>query len=252
MILVADCGNTRIKWAHLSGGALTRSASAAHDGRADEAVAKLIASLEPGVRRALVANVAGEAMAATLAAALTPRLGRPPEFPAVAASAHGIECGYRDPARLGVDRWLAMIAAARLSDGPVCVLGAGTAVTFDAVAADGRHLGGLILVGARLAAETLGRRTRGIGNTTVPARRPRGLELLGRSTDEAVGNGSLLAIAAGLDRAVATVARELARAPAVVLTGGDAARLEPWLETEVQLRADLVLEGLAVVAADGG
>ncbi len=30
------------------------------------------------------------------------------------------------------------------------------------------------------------------------------------------------------------------------LTGGDAAALRGWLETEVELRADLVLEGLAL------
>jgi len=250
--LVVDVGNTRIKWARASAGTLSRASSTTHVERADAAVAALAASVEPGGERALVANVAGDAMAAKLIAALTPVLGRAPEFPAVAASAHGIACGYRDPARLGVDRWLAMIAAARLFAGPVCVLGAGTAATFDAVSADGRHLGGLILVGARLAAETLDRHTGRIGKTALPERRPQGLALFGRSTDEAVGNGSLLAIAAALDRAVATVASELGRPPAVVLTGGDAARLEPWLETEVQLRADLVLEGLAVVAADGG
>jgi len=252
MILVVDCGNTRIKWAHAAAGKLMRAASAAHGENTDAAIAALVASLEPGVDRALVANVAGAAMAAKLTAALSPHLERAPEFPAVTASAHGIECAYRDPARLGVDRWLAMIAAARAVRGPVCVLGAGTAVTFDAVAAGGRHLGGLILVGARLAADTLDRATGGIGRTSLPQEKPDGLALLGRSTDEAVGNGSLLAIAAALDRAVVTVGRALGERPAVLLTGGDAARLAPWLETEVQLRADLVLEGLASVAADGG
>lgn len=252
MILVVDCGNTRIKWAHASGGTLEDAGTAAYaDGTVDP-VAALADAVRPQVRRALVSNVAGPGVAERVAAALTGRIGAPPEFPTVVPKAYGVECAYRDPSRLGVDRWLAMIAAVRAASGPVCVLGAGTAVTFDAVDADGRHLGGLILPGAGLAAELLDRHTSGIGRTVLPEQLPAGLDLLGRSTDEAVGNGSLLAIAAALDRAVTTVAEGLGTVPAVILTGGDAERVLPWLETRVHLKADLVLEGLSLVAGDSG
>jgi pantothenate kinase type III len=77
---------------------------------------------------------------------------------------------------------------------------------------------------------------------------PRGLKLLGQSTAAAVGNGAWLALAAALDRATATVAQALGAAPVVYLTGGDAAALAPWLETRVEPRADLVLEGLKLFA----
>ena len=42
---------------------------------------------------------------------------------------------------LGVDRWLAIIAASRLTQGPYCVVDCGTAVTLDAVDRRRRHLG---------------------------------------------------------------------------------------------------------------
>jgi pantothenate kinase type III len=74
--------------------------------------------------------------------------------------------------------------------------------------------------------------------------------LLGKSTDAAVGHGAMLGLAAALDRAAATVEAALGTPLTVFLTGGDAARLSGWLETEVELRADLVLEGLALFAAE--
>ena len=42
---------------------------------------------------------------------------------------------------MGVDRWLAILGAAKLTDKPFAVIDAGTAVTVDFVA-DGQHLGG--------------------------------------------------------------------------------------------------------------
>ena len=171
-----------------------------------------------------------------------------PLFVATAAEQFGVRCAYADPARLGVDRWVAVLAAHHASAGAACVLDAGTAVTFDAVDSGGRHLGGLIFAGMHLVAAALQQHTSGIGPTPVLRPAPVGLDLLGRSTDTAVANGALLALAAALDRAVATVERALGERPAVYLTGGDAPAIAAWLETEAELRADLVLEGLALFA----
>jgi type III pantothenate kinase len=142
-----------------------------------------------------------------------------------------------------------VLAAHHAARGPACVLSAGTAVTFDAVDAGGLHLGGLILPGAGALTGALDRNTSNIGRTAPATEVARGLDLLGRTTDAAVGHGAWLALAAALDRAVATVARALGTAPVVYLTGGDADALRGWLETRVELRADLVLEGLALFAS---
>jgi type III pantothenate kinase len=124
-------------------------------------------------------------------------------------------------------------------------------VTFDAVDAKGSHLGGLIFPSARLAASALDRSTRNIGRTAAAPAVAHGIGLLGRDTDAAVGKAAWLALSAALDRAVAAVAGSLGTRPEVYLTGGDAEALRGWLETDVELRADLVLEGLKLFA-DGG
>ena len=72
----------------------------------------------------------------------------------VAGSAEaGLINGYDSPARLGADRWVAMIGARHhmLAQGgaprPILLVMVGTAVTVEAIDAGGRFLGGLILPG---------------------------------------------------------------------------------------------------------
>ena len=248
MTVLVDIGNTRIKWATLERGALVGRGSAVHRDSLDAAFASFAAGL-PVKSRIIAANVAGDAAAKRLAALAAARPGTSLTFVATSNERFGVRCAYADPSKLGVDRWVAILAAHHRAHGAACVIDAGTAATFDAVDAAGAHLGGLIVPGARLLAAALDRNTSNIGRTAPPPTAARGLDLLGRNTDAAVGHGAWLALAAALDRAVATVAGALGATPVVYLTGGDADALRGWLESRVELRADLVLEGLALFAA---
>ncbi len=249
MTIVIDIGNARMKWARVAAdGALEARGHALHVDKFDDAFEKLAAALPATAARVVVANVAGEKFAVRLRELVRARYRSEPELVAVRTEALGVRCGYANPARLGVDRWAGVIAAHHTVSGAACVIGAGTAVTFDAVDGGGRHLGGLIFAGPRLAARALDESTSGIGATPPAGARPSGIALLGTNTDTAVGHAALLGVAAGLDRAVQTVRDALASAPTVLLTGGDAATLAPWLETAAEVRADLVLEGLALLA----
>lgn len=251
MHFVVDVGNTRLKWARVERGRLVERGRAVHRDALEPALDALEAAVPTAPERVLVSNVAGADVARRLAERVRRRGGVAPELVATTAERLGVRCGYTEPARLGVDRWVAVLAAHRLAAGrPACVIDAGTAATFDAVAADGRHLGGLIFAGARLAAAGLARGTSDIGRTRSVARPAEGLALLGTDTEAAVGRGAMLALAAAFDRAVHTVETALGARAAVYLTGGDAAALEAWLETETELRADLVLEGLALLALE--
>ena len=249
MTVLVDIGNTRIKWATLSAGTLVRRGNAVHRDSLDAAVAAFAAEL-PARSRIIAANVAGERMAARLATLVAQRPGTSLKVVATTAEQFGVRCAYAEPSRLGVDRWVAVLAAYHAARGAACAIDAGTAVTFDAVDSAGAHLGGLIFPSARLLAAALDRNTSNIGSTAAAPAVARGLDLLGRSTDAAVGHAAWLALSAALDRAVATVERALGARPAVYLTGGDAETLRGWLETRVELRADLVLEGLKLFAAE--
>ncbi len=248
MILVVDIGNTRIKWAYVSGRRLIDPGEAVHK-RIPAAALESLAKAAPGrPDRVVAVDVAGEGFVSAFTEMVKQRWGRVPEFVTTEHHGHGVRCAYADPSRMGSDRWVALIAGFRLARGAACVIDAGTAVTLDAVDPRGRHLGGLILAGPKVIATALDRQTSGIGETGGRTRPARGADVLGTSTDEAVARGAMLGLAGALDRAVSAVAGELDERPPVYLTGGDATGLSSWLETRCEYRPHLVLEGLGCIA----
>ena len=250
MTVIVDIGNARIKWARVRNGELSACGEALHSDNHGQALELFARTVEGEVSRVVATNVAGQDIAARFDEIAGNQWGVCPEWIGTVAEQLGVTCGYADPQRLGADRWVAVLAAFARATGAACVIDAGTAVTFDAVDAQGQHLGGLIMAGPRLAAAALSRETSDIGKTATSDEAPRGLALMGRSTDEAVAHGAMLGVAAAVDRALNVVSEELQAEPLVLLTGGHALALLPWLESAVQYREHLVLEGLALIAAE--
>ena len=190
MTVLVDIGNTRIKWATLASDKLVRRGSAVHRDSLDAAVAMLAAEL-PARARVIAANVAGAAMAQRLEEVVAQRPGSSLELVATAGERFGVRCAYADPSRLGVDRWVAVLASYHAARGAACAISAGTAVTFDAVDAASAHLGGLIFPSSRLSAAALDRETSNIGSTAPAAAvgfgpRPRNLRAMATSTRWAI------------------------------------------------------------------
>ena len=162
----------------------------------------------------------------------------------------GVVNGYEDPRQMGVDRWLAMLAAHREFSCAVCVVDAGTAVTIDQVDADGRHLGGVIVPGLGLMRRALLGETGRIGESVVnEAGSGTGRGVLGHSTDEAIDGGGLAAICGLIEQCAAELAGR-SRDNVLVVTGGDAVRIVPHLRVAVESRPRLVLRGLAFYEFD--
>jgi type III pantothenate kinase len=246
-VLLIDVGNTRIKWARLEGADLGRAHAAVHaHWGAGHYARRLFGPRLPG--RILVSSVAGPRVRAALTQAA--RAARVPiGFVAVPARGAGIRVGYAEAWRLGVDRFCGMLAAHRLFPGlPVCVAGVGTALTVDLVARSGRHFGGAIIPGPALMVQSLLSGTSGIRRRARGGRRSnRGP--FGRSTRDAIEAGAHFAAAALIDRAVDEGIVLVGRPPLVVLTGGGADGVRPLLRSPAVGVPDLVLRGLAVLAA---
>lgn len=241
--LLLDIGNSRVKWGVLDAGRLVATGALAHSGEAHawpEAV-------PPRLAGALAANVAGAGPARSLAASLRRHAGVELEFLSTAREGWGVVCGYRDPARLGVDRWAAMIGARARHRDALLVVDAGTALTIDALAAGGRHLGGMIVPGLSLLGAALTRSTSDIADSGDDEPDAEGIALFADDTGRAVLNGARIALA-GAVRAARGLFDRAAESPRIVLTGGDAPRILGLLEADVEHRPHLVLEGLAVVA----
>ncbi|MEY4760678.1 MAG: hypothetical protein RLZZ200_534 [Pseudomonadota bacterium] len=246
-MLLIDIGNTRLKWAVLRGRKAGRQHALDLPARG---LPDLSALLKAGARAShvLVSSVAGPQRDRALARQLR-AVGLPsPQFVASTPEAAGVTNGYRDPWRLGVDRWVAVIGAWHVAGRrAVCVVDIGTATTVDVVDARGRHQGGLIVPGPVLMTSSLLSGTQGIA-PRASGRQKAAKSGLGRDTATALQRGACVATAALVERAARDARREHGADCAVFVTGGGAAEVLSLLDIDVRRCPDLVLRGLAVLA----
>lgn len=239
MILQVDAGNSRIHWRLLDD---RRGIRARGDLLWETLPAEGLNGVDLGtVNKLEFASVAGERIDG-LQAMLERNSGAGVRHFAVSPEQCGVVNAYSDPYRMGVDRWLAMIGAFRVFEGPLTVLDAGTAITIDHVDVQGVHQGGYILPGVHLMETSLGAGTSGVRTepggacATVP----------GRSTSECVHHG----VAWLLEAMVARAEEYWGSLGQVIATGGDANRLTGGSGVSVVREPDLVFLGMDTVIAD--
>lgn len=244
--LLLDMGNSRLKWALAAPGLWRPGGSVAYGDHSGVVLDRSFASLAAPAR-VVAASVATEDCRAIVDQWLRRRWGLVPEFIQAQPALLGVTNGYREPARLGADRWAALIGAWRLGPGAACVVDCGTAVTIDALSAGGEFAGGVILPGLALARSSLAARAAGI----APTEHGDASDCLARATADAVAAGTLFGLAGAIERVVREQRAIIGRDAKVILTGGDAAALLPSLPWPAQSVPDLVLQGLAHIAGLG-
>lgn len=251
-----DCGNTRLKWRQDG-----QSGSVSYDNldqwassppfTLDDASSGMSSGV---VRRVVFAAVRYDE---SLARAVTSWKSAGIEVFRIESSARaaGVTCAYEDPSKLGVDRWLAVIAAWHQRTGNVVIVDAGTAITVDSVSVAGRHLGGYIVPGLGLMLRSLAAETERVKvelsefeASLAPA----------VETDGAVNRGATLMVVGLVVQAVTQMLESVGPADVatIFVCGGDGPRILPHIErvagsfkssVEVQLEPDLVLDGLEIV-----
>lgn len=243
--LLFDIGNTRVKWGLLEKGHLGRTGSITHEKLQESGFAALISHLPREVDTVLAANTAGHTFATRLSGVIGIHCDCEVRFARAERRAYGVTSSYRNPRRMGVDRWVAMIGARAEFGSALCVVDAGTAVTIDAMNREGMHLGGLIVPGMHLMRASLHDNTSDLPAAKgVGGRAAEGMALFATTTDGALDKGAMTAICGAIERAVARM-RAGSYRPKLVLTGGDASRILKHLNGDVLHRPNLVLQGLA-------
>lgn len=231
-----DLGNTRLKCAPLQADGTVGDAVALP--HREEDVAAALAQFLPGrIDVAYLASVANPALRVAVIDALTARCQRI-SLARTQVRLGAVRIAYADPRKLGVDRFLALLAAhARVSDAAL-VCGVGTALTIDLVDADGRHLGGRIAPSPTLMREALHER--------APQLPEFGGDYIdfASDTEDALASGCDGAALALIERSLDAARQRLGRAPRLILHGGGADALAARLPNATQV-ATLVLEGLA-------
>jgi type III pantothenate kinase len=238
MKLLIDIGNSRVKWGLESGGEIEGPYAFAADADAiTDAFELAWGGLAPASVR--FCSVSTGKLPEMLSDWSRGAWGIEPFRVRSAAAAGVLVCGYRDPDALGADRWANLLGARDLLGATdVVVVDAGTAVTVDALRADGRHLGGAILPGLCAARAGL--------HAAAPALPAAGgaSGLPAATTAEGMAAGSLVGLAGAIERVTREVGRPL-EAPAWLLTGGDTDTLRPWLDPGWRHEPLLTLRGLS-------
>lgn len=158
-------------------------------------------------------------------------------IPRSSARLCGVVNAYAQPEKLGIDRWLNLLALHHHYPGPSCVLDCGTAITLDFLDETGRHLGGMICPGLRLMKDALSR-----GTSSLPFNMMDYQFGLADNTEAAIFSGTLSAVVGMLEHTLSTQRKQRV----VVLTGGDAKMIAQFLPFRTLIEADLVLKGLSV------
>lgn len=160
----------------------------------------------------------------------------------------GVTNGYDHPARLGADRWVAMIGARQrlVSSGPprpCVVVMVGTAVTVEAIDSEGRFLGGIILPGHGIMLRALESGTAGLH---VPTGEVRDFPT---NTSDALTSGGTFAIAGAVQRMVDNLRRHCGDEPVCFMTGGAGWKMAPSMALQVELVEGLIFDGLLEMAS---
>ncbi len=255
--LVIDIGNTRLKWglyARPEPGATLMAHGAVPLEDIDDLWTRDWQHL-PVPTGMLGCVVAGEAIKRRVEEQLLLGWGLQARWMSASAQGGGVANGYEHPQRLGSDRWAAIIGARHqalaLAEGggavrPVLAVMVGTAVTVDAVDAQGHFLGGLILPGFGLMYKALESGTAGL---KVPTGEVRDFPT---NTSDALMSGGTDAIAGAIERSLRRLAQRTGQTPLLVMSGGAVSRLAPLEELPARVVEYLIFEGLLTLAQEAG
>jgi len=238
MNLLVDSGNSRLKWAVMQDGGLVTGRALVNQQITRHELIETWKMLTPPER--LVIACVSRAPLLELVLAVAVELWPTIKIIPVKSEAHafGVHNAYQHPEKLGVDRWLALVAVRNHYPIPACIVDCGTAITVDLIDADGKHQGGLISPGLTLMKKSLAE-----GTEALQFHETNYIAGPANFTEAAIYSGTLSA-AVGLIEHVLT---KQSNAMQLILTGGDAEIIATQLAIKPIVDTDLVLRGLAIV-----
>ena len=247
--LAIDVGNTRLKWALYD--SAQPGASPTRQGAVFLENIDKLADAEwhdlPQPDHMLGCIVAGDAIKRRVEEQME-LWNIAPQWVVSSSGEAGLVNGYDHPSRLGSDRWVAMIGAwhRQRAKGipmrPMVVVMVGTAVTVEAIDADGVFLGGLILPGHGIMLKALESGTAGLHVPTGE------VTAFPTNTSDALTSGGTYAIAGAVQRMVQHLRHHTGAEPACVMTGGAGWKMAPSMSVQFELVDTLIFDGLLEIA----
>ena len=155
----------------------------------------------------------------------------------------GIQVKTDVPAEVGADRLVNAAAAFKAWGGPLVLVDMGTAITVDAVNAQGHYLGGAIAPGVNLGAEALVQRTAKLPRVELD----KPLKAIGSNTIESIRSGVYHGAVGQVREIIKQVSKNMRPRPKIIATGGWASWM-PVKEIGIdKVDMDLTLKGLKLI-----
>jgi len=252
-MLAIDIGNSRIKWAVFYEGELSSYQAVEYS---DDTLASVLEKedLPISENSVMISNVAGERVKFVLMEFLISKQCTDFMFAETRSEQCQVINSYETVSNMGVDRWLAMLAAyhskTRKKNEAVCVIDCGTAITIDVVSEKGVHLGGLIMPGYQLMVSALMGRTSEIRQGFGMGQDIDMNSLLGKSTSECVPLGCSHMVNSGISGIVDNLIKSHQGELRCLVTGGDGESVMNKLNCKADYVSHLVLEGLRLVSCE--
>ena len=156
----------------------------------------------------------------------------------------GMPIRIDNPYEVGADRLVNAVAAYDRVGDACIVVDFGTAITYDAVSAEGEYLGGIISPGAEISIDALYERAAKLPKVEIAEPRA----LIGKSTVEAIRSGIAFGFAGQVEGIVRRLRAELGPETTVIATGGLAGSLVPFIRETIDEVDDLLtLTGLRLI-----
>ena len=242
MSLLIDCGNTRCKFARvLADGKLSPVFAIAND--ADDFIARLEVWLgcQTSGNSCYLASVANAEITKKIEVVMT-SAGFPVTHVKTQTEALGLRIAYPVPEQMGVDRFLALLAAQQKKQS-LLLVSVGSALTVDVLEANGQHRGGMIAATETILRAAMENR---FANFRIAWGSATGFS---DNTGDALSSGARYMVLGIIEKSWRE-ASQLLNEPhlQMLVTGGDAEALLPQLPDNTLHQPALVLEGLALWA----
>ncbi|WP_088184030.1 type III pantothenate kinase [Sphingobium sp. Z007] len=252
MLLAIDAGNTNVVFALLDGRDIKARWRIATDPRrtADEYAVWLNQLLQ--LEGYAIADVDAVIIATVVPRALhnlqvlADKYFKTPALIAGQGSVEwGIELDVSEPASVGADRVVNVIAAHHLYEGDLIVIDFGTATTFDVVDYRGAYKGGIIAPGINLSLDALVAAAAKLPKIAITA--PEDRSVIGRTTEAQMHIGVFWGYVAMMEGLVARMRAEIGRPTRVISTGGLAVLFNDNSDIFDAIAPDLTVQGLALM-----
>jgi len=154
-VLVIDAGNTSVKWTAFENDSIVWNKRELHlESRSTLLGDSEYTSFQPD--RLYFASVRGEADSQVLLAVVKAFYPNVEIYPLRSRKeACGVTNPYVEPERLGIDRWLNVLAISELLSGGIVVVDVGTALKVEFIEKNGQYKGGYIVPGFEMMVDAL-------------------------------------------------------------------------------------------------